>query len=67
MGTMRLQKLTLFWIPERKKMEQNGRNINRPKTRRKKKKKKQKRKIKIKEEPKKVQKLGSPEAHGSKP
>jgi len=42
---MRLQKLTLLWIPERKMMEQNGRNINRPKTRRKKKKKKIKRKI----------------------
>jgi hypothetical protein len=38
-GTMRLQKLTLLWIPERK-MEQNGRNINRPKTRRKKEEKK---------------------------
>jgi len=61
---MRLQKLTLLWIPERKMMEQNGRNINRPKKEERKRRKKTENKNKVTEEPKKVQKLGSPEAHG---
>jgi len=61
-GTMSLKKLALLWI--RKMKEEKARKINRPKTRRRNKDGKEK---KRKEDTSKIQKVGSPEAHGERP